>query len=155
MKTVGKHVDDDLDLDALMIRVREVAMASGTSNGAAPPKAAGDANGADIDLVRIIDAQGEWNEQTRQSLAALVECLRTLRDDWMDAHARLREEIEADPGARLQRPHMQDVDRARGRGGAHEGSGRHRGDAVRRARRRRGVLRRTGRRPAIDWRRGG
>ncbi len=93
MKTVGKHVDDDLDLDALMIRVREVAMASGTSNGAAPPKAAGDANGADIDLARIIDAQGEWNEQTRQSLAALVECLRTLRDDWMDAHARLREEL--------------------------------------------------------------
>jgi|SRR5688572_23892151 hypothetical protein len=93
MKTVAKHVDDDLDLDALMVRVREAAMASGTSSGAAPSKAAGDANGVDIDLVRVIEAQGEWNAQTRQSLAALLECLRTLRDDWMDAHARLREDM--------------------------------------------------------------
>ena len=93
MDTVAKPVGDDLDLDALMIRVREAAMAGGTSGGAARPQTAGDANGADIDLVRVIDAQGEWNEHTRQSLAALVECLRTLRDDWADAHARLREEM--------------------------------------------------------------
>ena len=49
--------------------------------------------GRDVDLVRVIEAQGEWNEQTRQSLAALVECLRTLRDDWTDAQARLRQEM--------------------------------------------------------------
>jgi hypothetical protein len=86
-------LSDDVDLDALMIRVREAAMASGTSGGAARLQTAGDPKGADIDLVRVIDAQGEWNEHTRQSLAALVECLRTLRDDWTDAHARLREEM--------------------------------------------------------------
>jgi len=86
-------LSDDVDLDALMIRVREAAMASGTSGGAARLQTAGDPKGADIDLVRVIDAQGEWNEHTRQSLAALVECLRTLRDDWADAHARLREEM--------------------------------------------------------------
>lgn len=93
MDRLPTDLSDDLDLDALMIRVREAAMASGTSGGAARPQTAGDAKGADIDLARVIDAQGEWNEHTRQSLAALVECLRTLRDDWTDAHARLREEM--------------------------------------------------------------
>ena len=88
MDTVADPVGDDLDLDALMIRVREAAMA-----GAARPETAADVKGADIDLVRVIDAQGEWNEQTRQSLVALVECLRTLRDDWADAHARLRDDV--------------------------------------------------------------
>lgn len=93
MDRLPTDLSDDLDLDALMIRVREAAMASGTSGGAARPQTAGDAKGADIDLARVIDAQGEWNEHTSQSLAALVECLRTLRDDWTDAHARLREEM--------------------------------------------------------------
>lgn len=88
MDTVAEPVSDDLDLDALMIRVREAATA-----GAARAESAADARSADIDLARVIDAQGEWNEQTRQSLVALVECLRTLRDDWVDAHARLREDV--------------------------------------------------------------
>jgi hypothetical protein len=93
VNSLPTDLSDDVDLDALMIRVREAAMANGTSGGATRPQTAGDANGADIDLVRVIDAQGEWNERTRQSLAALVDCLRTLRDDWTDAHARLREDI--------------------------------------------------------------
>lgn len=88
MDTVAEPVGDDLDLDALMIRVREAA-----TGGAARAETAADAKGADSDLVRVIDAQGEWNEQTRQSLVALVECLRTLRDDWADAHARLRGDV--------------------------------------------------------------
>ena len=92
MDRVAKPVGDDLDLDALMTRVREAAMAGGPSGGATHPQS-GDANGADLDLVRVLDAQGEWNEQTRQSLAALADCLRTLRDDWTDAHARLRDEL--------------------------------------------------------------
>src|SRR5687767_11638693 len=93
MDTVAKHVSDDLDLDALMTRVREAAMAGGP-RGPARPEATGDANGAGTDLVRVLDAQGEWNEHTRQSLGVLVECLRTLRDDWMEAHARLRDDVE-------------------------------------------------------------
>ena len=68
-------------------------MAGGPSAEANRPGPAGDASGADIDLIRVIDAQGEWNEQTRQVLAALLEGLRTLRDDWTDAHARLREDV--------------------------------------------------------------
>ena len=94
MDGLPTDLSDDLDLDALMLRVREVAMASGASGGAARPQAAADAAGADIALVRVIDAQGEWNEHTRQSLAALVECVRTMRDDWTDAHARLREDMD-------------------------------------------------------------
>jgi hypothetical protein len=92
MDTGAKHGSDDLELDALMVRVREAALAVGPSGDAARP-GTGDANDADIDLVRVIDAQAEWNEHTRQSLAALVDCLRTLRDDWTDAHARLREDV--------------------------------------------------------------
>jgi hypothetical protein len=93
MDTVAKDVSDDLDLDALMIRVREAAMAGGTSGGAARPPTSGEVNEAELDVVRVLDAQGEWNDHTRQSLAALVDCLRTLRDDWADAHARLRKEM--------------------------------------------------------------
>jgi hypothetical protein len=93
MDTVAKPIGDDLDLDALMIRVREAAMAGGTSGSATRPQTGGDGNGADADLVRVLDAQGEWNEQTRQALAALVDGLRTLRDDWTDAHARLRDKL--------------------------------------------------------------
>ena len=93
MDTVAKHVGDDPDLDALMVRVREAAMAGGPSDSAARTGTAGDAPGADADLLRVLDAQAEWNERTRQSLAALVDCLRTLRDDWADAHARLREDV--------------------------------------------------------------
>ena len=93
MDRVAKDVSDDLDLDALMVRVREAAMAGGTSGAAARPQAGGNVNGEAIDLVRVLDAQSEWNEHTRQSLVALVECLRMLRDDWLDANARLREQI--------------------------------------------------------------
>src|SRR5215204_315531 len=93
MDTPARRADGDLDLDVLMARVREAAMAGGPSAEATRPGPAGDASGADIDLIRVIDAQGEWNEQTRQVLAALLEGLRTLRDDWTDAHARLREDV--------------------------------------------------------------
>jgi hypothetical protein len=44
---------DDVDLDALMLRVREAAMASGTMPARLSPQTAGDAEGADIDLVRV------------------------------------------------------------------------------------------------------
>lgn len=93
MERVAKPFGDDHDLDALMARVREAALSGGFASGAPRPQAAGDANGADVDLVRVLDAQGEWNDQARQSLTALVECLRTLRDDWTEAHARLEEDL--------------------------------------------------------------
>jgi hypothetical protein len=88
----AKPFGDDLDLDALMARIREAASSAGTGT---PPRQNGssDAKHAESDLVRVLDAQGEWNEHTRQSLAALVECLRTLRDDWTDAHTRLQDEV--------------------------------------------------------------
>lgn len=94
MDRAAKHGSDDLDLDALMVRVRDAAMAGAGNGDAGRHDTAGDATAAEIDLIRLIDAQGEWNEHTRQSLAALLDCLRTLRDDWMDAHARLRREVE-------------------------------------------------------------
>jgi hypothetical protein len=93
MDTVAKPIGDDLDLEALMTRVREAAGAGGPVAGTARQQSGDEVNGADLDLIRVLDAQGEWNEQTRQSLAALADCLRTLRDDWADAHARLRDEL--------------------------------------------------------------
>ena len=94
MGTVTKHVDDDLDLDALMVRVREAASAGAGDGAPARAHVDGDMHQANLDLVRVIDAQAEWNEQTRQSLAAMVECLRALREDWTDAHERLRHDME-------------------------------------------------------------
>jgi hypothetical protein len=92
--TLPKGVSHDLDLDALMIRVREAAMTGGTGRVTAPPLTAGDQIGPDLDLARLIDGQGEWNEQTIKSLAAVVECLRNLRDDWVAAHTRICQELE-------------------------------------------------------------
>jgi hypothetical protein len=86
-------VSDDADLDALMIRVREAAM-GGASRGGTVPSQPGDATGPDLDLLRVIDAQAEWNEHASKSLAALVECLQTLRDDCVDAHSRIGREVE-------------------------------------------------------------
>jgi peptidoglycan hydrolase CwlO-like protein len=90
-----RHVDDDLDLDALMVRVREAALGPTTVASAAPQglTAAGDPSSADADLIRIIDAQGQWNEQTRQALVALADSLRTLRDDWADEQKTLRKQM--------------------------------------------------------------
>lgn len=93
MDRVAKSLGDDHDLDALMVRVREAALSGAPGSSAPRPQPSGEASGADVDLARVLDAQGEWNDQARQSLAALVECLRTLRDDWADAHARLQEEL--------------------------------------------------------------
>ena len=56
-----------MDLDALMARVREAAMGTGASGSAAAP-APCDAAGHDSISIRVIDAQGEWNEHTRKAL---------------------------------------------------------------------------------------
>jgi hypothetical protein len=89
-----KDVSHDLELDALMMKVREAAMAGGTGRVTSPPQTAGDQTGPELDLVRVIDAQGEWNEHTTKSLAAVVECLRSLRDDWEAAHSRICQDVE-------------------------------------------------------------
>jgi predicted secreted protein len=87
------NFDDDLDLDALMSRVRDAALGGGTTATATPPAAAADTPGQDADLIKVIEAQGEWNEQTRKALVDLVQCLQALRDDWADAHQGLRREM--------------------------------------------------------------
>ena len=91
--TVAKPVSDDADLDALMLRVREAAMTGAAGGGTVQPTAGGDATARELDLTRVLEAQGDWNEQARQSLAALADCIRTLRDDWADERAGLRREI--------------------------------------------------------------
>ena len=72
---------DDVDLDSLMLRVREAARI----------QPAGVAR--ELDLLHVLEAQGEWNEHARQSLMALAEAIRALRDDWAEVHAGLRREI--------------------------------------------------------------
>lgn len=74
---------EDVDLDALMQRVRDAArMGPGADDVA-----------REIDLIRVLDAQGEWNEHARQSFMALAESIRALRDDWTNVQAGLRREI--------------------------------------------------------------
>ena len=85
--------DDDLDLDALMLRVRDAAMAGTPGRGAVQPQASGDADAGELDVLKVLEAQGEWNEQARQDLVALVDAIRALRDDWNEAHATLRQEV--------------------------------------------------------------
>jgi hypothetical protein len=86
-------VSDDAELDALMARVREAALGGG-SRGSTVPSQPHDATGPGLDLLRVIDAQAEWNEHASKSLAAVVASLRTLRDDWAEAHSRIGREIE-------------------------------------------------------------
>jgi hypothetical protein len=83
---------DDVDLDALMLRVRDAARA-GTGGEGALPKASGDDVARRLELIRVLEAQGEWNERARQSLVALADGVRALRDDWADAEAELRREM--------------------------------------------------------------
>jgi len=91
--TVAKPVSDDVDLDALMLRVREADMTGAAGGGTVQAPAAGEGAARELDLIRVLEAQGDWNDQARQSLAALADCLRTLRDDWADERAGLRSEI--------------------------------------------------------------
>jgi len=93
MDTVATPVGDEVDLDALMLRVREAAMTGAAGGVIVQPLAAGDGTARELDLIRVLEAQGDWNEQARQSLAALADCIRTLRDDWADERAGLRREI--------------------------------------------------------------
>ena len=96
MAPLSQAIGGDFDLDALMVRVREAAMSGSTAAVTTPeaPAQMTDLIGSDFDLVRVIEAQGEWNEHTKRSLAAMVSALRTLRDDWTDAQARLCQEVE-------------------------------------------------------------
>ena len=94
MDRVARDVGDDTDLDELMTRVRELALGTGASGRAGTAvQAADEASGCDADLLRVIDAQGEWNEHTRKALAEVVQCLQTLRDDWIEAQKSLGDEI--------------------------------------------------------------
>ena len=93
MDTVAKPVTDDVDLDALMLRVREAAMTGAAGGGTVQAPAAGAGAARELDLIRVLEAQGDWNDQARQSLAALADCIRTLRDDWATERAGLRQEI--------------------------------------------------------------
>ena len=75
--------NEDVDLDALMLRVRDAARMGPAADDVA----------RELDLIRVIEAQGEWNEHARQSFMALAEAIRALRDDWAGVQAGLRREI--------------------------------------------------------------
>jgi hypothetical protein len=88
-----RNIADD-DLDELMNRVREAALGTGSSRSATPvAETPADVTSEDSGVIKVIDAQGQLNEHLRKALGELVECLRTLRDDWADAHEDLRREI--------------------------------------------------------------
>lgn len=93
MARFTRDVVDDGDLDELMTRVRELALGTGTGSGAGTAAQAGEASGGDSDLLKVIAAQGEWNEHTRKALGEVVQCLQVLRDDWIEAQKGLGDEI--------------------------------------------------------------
>ena len=94
MDRVSRDVGDDADLDQLMTRVRELALGTRTSDKAGTAvQAADEVSGCDADLLRVLDAQSEWNEHTRKALADVVQCLQTLRDDWIEAQKSLGDEL--------------------------------------------------------------
>jgi len=66
--TVAKPVSDDVDLDALMLRVREAAMTGAAGGGTVQPQAAGAGTARELDLIRVLEAQGDWNEQARPAV---------------------------------------------------------------------------------------
>ena len=88
----ARPFDDDPDLDALMSRVRDAAL-GGLSDSGPLQLAAGEADADGLEVMKVLEAQGSWNEQVRQSLVALLDGLRTLRDDWAAAQAELRREL--------------------------------------------------------------
>jgi len=97
---VGVNVDafvketDDIDLDALMNRVREAALGMGAGGSATAPAQTGETITSNSDLIRVIEAQSQWNEQTRKALTEIVQCFVALRDDWAEAQKGLRQEID-------------------------------------------------------------
>jgi len=90
--TFVRDIGDDSDLDELMARVRAAALGTGAGGSAAAPAPCGTA-GHDSDLIRVIDAQSQWNEHTRKALVDLLECLKMVRDDWAEAEKGLRHEM--------------------------------------------------------------
>ena len=113
MDTFVRDAGDDSDLDELMARVRAAALGTGAGGSAAAPAPSG-TTGHDSDLIRLIDAQSQWNENTRKALVDLLECLKMVRDDWAEAEKGLRQEmgqlaalvrqLRATPGAASARP---------------------------------------------------
>jgi len=85
--------DDDQDLDTLMLRVRDAALAGVSGGGPLQPPTAGEANADGLEITKVLEAQANWNEQARQSLVALLDGIRTLRDDWAEAQAELRRQV--------------------------------------------------------------
>ena len=86
-------LSDDVDLDALMLRVRDAARTN-TAGGVALQAQAVRADATpELDLIRVLEAQEDWNEHARQSFVALADGIRTLRDDWAEVEAGLRREI--------------------------------------------------------------
>ena len=86
-KVLDDH-SDDVDLDALMSRVREAA----GSVGAVPAVTGGPAEasrGAAAELGQLLTAQAAWNERMSRSLAVIAECLQGLQDAWQDLESRV------------------------------------------------------------------
>jgi hypothetical protein len=77
-----------------MTRVRELALGMGTGGSAGNAvQGPSEVAGCDSDLLRVIDAQSDWNEDTRKALGEVVQCLQALRDDWIGAQKGLGDEI--------------------------------------------------------------
>ena len=93
VERVAIPTSDDVDLDALMVRVRDAARGGSASGGALQAQSASDEIARELDLIRVLEAQGEWNEHARQALMALTDAIRALRDDWAEVQAGLRREI--------------------------------------------------------------
>jgi hypothetical protein len=86
-------ISAEVDLDALMLRVREAASANTAGGGTLHTPTVADDGAREPDLIRVLEAQADWNEHARQAFEALADGIRALRDDWVGAQAELRREI--------------------------------------------------------------
>jgi hypothetical protein len=87
---------DDIDLDALMTRVREAA----GSVGEVPAVTDGPAEasrGAAAELGQVLTAQAAWNERMSRSLALIAECLQGLQEAWQDLESRVSSDDRRPP----------------------------------------------------------
>ena len=86
---------DDLELEALMARVREAAGINQTARKPPPAEQGAPADGSAAptpDLGDLLAAQVAWNERTTKSLALIVECLLGMQEAWQQLDAYVRAE---------------------------------------------------------------
>jgi hypothetical protein len=109
-----EHNGADLDLDALMAKVRAAANAGDTVAGILAGDTHQASDGERLDLMQVIAAQVEWNNHTTKTLAAVADCLRHIQSELGIVQSRLTATaavVEPAAGSGTQRPQSRSLRR--------------------------------------------